>query len=321
MEVTLIDSLFRQDVIRGLSAPQKYLLPKYFYDATGDALFQQIMHCPEYYLTRAETEILQQKSGEILQACTATLPVFDIVELGAGDASKTIYLLQEALARRCSRQYIPIDISASMIAHLNRSLPAQLPGMRVSGLCGEYIPMLAHLQTSQPTPKLVLFLGATIGNLLPDEASAFFRSLHTFLNPGDYVLTGFDLKKNPQLILDAYNDKGGLTRAFNLNLLERINRELGGNFEADAFNHFPVYDPMSGACKSYLISTCQQRVTLDDGTHFDFDRNEPIYMEVSQKYSVAEIGQLGRKAGFTPVETYFDSERLFADVLFTVAYP
>lgn len=315
MNDTLVDNAFRQDVIKGLSARQKYLLPKYFYDARGDSLFQEIMQSPEYYLTRAEEEILREKSRDILQACTTTQPTFDIVELGAGDASKTIYLLQEALQLQCSQQYFPIDISASMIDQLNSSLPAQLAGMQVNGLSGEYFPMLAQVQADRPTPKLVLFLGATVGNLSPAEALAFFRDLYTYLNTGDYVLIGFDLKKNPQTILNAYNDKGGHTRAFNLNLLERINHELGGNFNLANFIHYPVYDPFTGACKSYLISTRSQQVTLDDGTTFDFAKDEPIYMEVSQKYSEAEITQMGREAGYEPIETFFDRQELFADVL------
>ena len=315
MSDILVDNAFRQDVIKGLSARQKYLLPKYFYDARGDSLFQEIMQSPEYYLSRAEEEILREKSRDILQVCTATQPNFDIVELGAGDASKTIHLLQEALHLQCSQQYFPIDISASMIDQLNSSLQTQLAGMRVDGLSGEYFPMLAQVQANRPTPKLVLFLGATIGNLSPDEALVFFRDLFTYLHTGDYVLIGFDLKKNPQTILNAYNDKDGLTRAFNLNLLERINQELGGNFNPGNFIHYPVYDPATGACKSYLISTCPQRVTLDDGNHFDFAKDEPIYMEVSQKYSEAEIARMGREAGYEPIMTFFDRQALFADVL------
>ncbi|MDB5241460.1 MAG: dimethylhistidine N-methyltransferase [Spirosoma sp.] len=315
MSDILVDSVFRQDVIKGLSARQKYLLPKYFYDARGDSLFQEIMQLPEYYLTRAEEDILREKSSDILQACITTQTTFDIVELGAGDASKTIYLLREALHLQCSQQYFPIDISANMIDHLNQNLPCQLAGMRVNGLSGEYFPMLAQLQASRPTPKLVLFLGATVGNLSPAEALSFFRDLHSYLNLGDYVLIGFDLKKNPQTILNAYNDKGGLTRAFNLNLLERINQELGGNFNLANFIHYPVYDPITGACKSYLISTCSQQVSLDDGTYFDFTKDEPLYMEVSQKYSEAEIAQMGREAGYEPIQTFFDRQQLFTDVL------
>ncbi|GEO03739.1 dimethylhistidine N-methyltransferase [Adhaeribacter aerolatus] len=311
----IIDSIFRQDVIQGLSAPEKYLLPKYFYDAKGDYLFGQIMHCPEYYLTRAETEILRDYSGAILQACWSSQNPLAIVELGAGDATKTRYLLQEALRLQYSKLYIPIDISENIIDYLHTSLPAHLPGMQIKGYCGEYLPMLAEVQANEPARKLVLFLGSSIGNLLPQEALTFCQHLYAYLNAGDFVLMGFDLKKNPQIILNAYNDKGGLTRAFNLNLLNRINQELGGNFQPDNFMHYPVYDPMTGACKSYLISTCAQQVTLDNGIYFDFAQDEPIYMEVSQKYSEAEINQMGQRAGFKPVQTFLDSQRLFADVL------
>ncbi|MBD2756708.1 L-histidine N(alpha)-methyltransferase [Spirosoma validum] len=319
MNELLVDSPFRQDILKGLSANPKYLLPKYFYDARGDELFQQIMHCPEYYLTQAEAEILSLQSRRILERCANTSGQFDIVELGAGDGSKTIFLLQEALRMQCSQQYYPIDISPSMIAYLNQNLGAKLPGMQVSGLAGDYFDMLEQLQTANDQPKLVLFLGATVGNMLPREAVQFFQQLKSFLRQGDHVLVGFDLKKNPQTILDAYNDKGGLTKAFNLNLLQRINRELGANFQLHQFSHFPVYDPITGSCKSYLISTCDQRVTFDDDTVIAFERDEPIYMEVSQKYSKTEIQQLASQAGFKPVESFYDSRHQFADVLWRVS--
>lgn len=313
-----LETTFCQDVIAGLSASPKYLLPKYFYDAKGDYLFQQIMDCPEYYLTRAEREILSTQSLKIAQHCADVHPTFDLVELGAGDASKTVYLLEAALQLECCQRYFPIDISESMIDHLNWALPPKLPGLQVKGLAGEYFPMLERLKVESDQPKLVLFLGATIGNMLPDEALVFCQNLRTFLNPGDLLLIGFDLKKNPQTILDAYNDRGGLTRDFNHNLLDRINRELGADFNTADFKHYPVYDPGTGSCKSYLISTRSQRVVLADGREFHFDKDEAIYMEVSQKYSKNEIDQLGLSAGYEAIESYFDQQRRFVDVLWRV---
>lgn len=313
-----LETTFRQDVIKGLSASTKYLSPKYFYDAKGDYLFQQIMDCPEYYLTRAEREILSTQSLKIAQHCASLYPAFDLVELGAGDASKTVYLLEAALELQCCQAYFPIDISENMIDHLNWTLPSKFQGLRVQGLAGEYFPMLERLKVESAQPKLVLFLGATIGNMLPDEALAFCQTLRTFLNPGDLLLIGFDLKKNPQIIRDAYNDRGGLTRDFNHNLLDRINRELGANFDTTYFKHYPVYDPGTGSCKSYLISTRSQSVVLADRTEFNFSKDEAIYMEVSQKYSKNEIDQLGLSAGYEAIESYFDRQRWFVDVLWRV---
>lgn len=315
MYATLVESAFRQDVVQGLSAPQKSLPSKYFYDAADDQLFQQIMASPEYYLTQAEAQLLQHQSAAIVRACAARHPQFDIVELGAGDASKTVYLLQQAGAQGASQRYFPIDISPSTIDYLQRTLAPQLGGMQVTGLAGEYLPALEQVQARSHRPKLVLFLGATIGNWLPAQALAFCQLLRPLLRTGDLVLVGFDLKKNPHTILAAYNDRAGITKAFNLNLLRRINDELGGDFDLAAFDHYPVYDPGTGACKSYLISRQQQRVALDDGTAFDFAPNEPLHMEVSQKYSLSEIHALGVAAGFRTVETFLDDQRRFADVL------
>jgi L-histidine Nalpha-methyltransferase len=315
---TLTTHAFHTDVVRGLSAQPKYLQSKYFYDAAGDALFRQIMACPEYYLTRAEEEILRLRSREILQVCAATHPLFDIVELGAGDASKTVHLLEEAVRLGCSSRYLPIDISAHTIAYLTRTLPERLGGrLQVEGLNGEYFPMLERVQ-AEPQPKLALFLGSNIGNMLPAEATAFCRQLRAYLNPGDWLLMGIDLKKDPRTILAAYHDAQGITRAFNLNLLHRINRELGADFQVDHFLHYPVYDPLTGSCKSYLVSTCRQRVTLADGTAFDFAAHEPIHMEVSQKYSEPEIEALADAAGFEAVRMFFDEQHRFTDVLWRV---
>lgn len=318
MTKPIVETSFREDVKQGLSAHPKHLLSKYFYDARGDALFREIMRCPEYYLTRAEAEILMLQSRPILQRCADASGPFDIAELGAGDGSKTVYLLDEALRMGCSDRYYPIDISASTLTYLNQTLEARLPGMQIRGLTGEYLAMLEQLPTLSDRPKLVLFLGATVGNMLPHEAVGFFRQLKTLLRAGDWLLVGFDLKKNPQTILDAYNDRGGLTKAFNLNLLHRINRELGANFNLHQFRHFPVYDPVTGSCKSYLISTGSQRVTLDDGTVIEFEPDEPIYVEVSQKYGKADVQQLALQAGYQPVEAFYDCRHQFTDVLWRV---
>lgn len=312
------ESNFYNDVISGLTAENKRLDSKYFYDAAGDALFQQIMQCPEYYLTGCEYEILSEQSRDIARTLCALSPAFDVVELGAGDASKSAFLLRELLDMGLDYTYFPIDISGSMISYLERSLPEKLPGLQVHGLNGEYIDMLRASKLLTNRRRVVMFMGASIGNVPPAEASLFVRRLREQLLPGDILITGFDLKKHPQTILAAYNDGAGITREFNLNLLKRINRELGANFNVDQFEHYPTYDPGTGSCKSYLVSKQEQEVRID-GNHIHFDKDEAVYMEISQKYSLAEIQRLGEQAGFKTVRHFADKKDWFVDAMWQCA--
>lgn len=298
-------------MLAGLSAPRKHLSSKYFYDAVGDSLFRQIMGCPEYYPTRCELEILTEQSAEIAALLAAGRAPFDVVELGAGDASKSVHLLRAVRAHDPTATYFPIDISGSVIESLAARLPRELPGLCVRGLHGEYLPMLAESARLSDRPKAVLFMGANIGNMRPPEAEEFCRTLRAHLRPGDRLLVGFDLVKSPHTILAAYNDAGGLTRAFNLNLLHRINRELGADFDVAAFSHFPTYDPATGACKSYLVSERAQRVRIGDQGTFDFAAGETIHTEISQKYTLPETDELARAAGFAPVRHFQDREGAF----------
>lgn len=305
---------FLKDVIDGLRAEHKYLSSKYFYDEAGDKLFQQIMACPEYYPTRCELEILQHQSGKMAHLFLDENPSFDLVELGPGDASKSWFLLRELQKEHADFTYYPIDISSNVIGWLEDRLPATLPGIRMQGLNGEYLEKMKQLDTYSGNRKIVLFMGANIGNMTIQQAAQFCRQLHDHLQPGDLLLIGFDLKKHARTILDAYNDRQGITRAFNLNLLRRINRELGGDFDLEQFEHCPVYDPGTGACKSYLISRIAQEVRVAD-RRIVFQENEPIFMEISQKYTLEEIALMAAQSGFSPVHTFFDSKNWFADVL------
>lgn len=306
---------FYHDVVQGLSAPQKYLDPKYFYDATGDALFQQIMQCHEYYLTGCEMEILSTQSDQIAQALQKYAGTFDLIELGAGDATKSMHLLQTLLDNGVDYTYFPIDISANVIHQLEKSLPEKLPGLQLHGLNGEYFHMLQQANQHTSRKKVLLFMGANIGNFSITAARSFCQQLRQYLQPGDLLLTGFDLKKHPQVILNAYNDSRGITRAFNFNLLHRINRELQADFDTTKFAHFPTYDPGTGACKSYLISLEEQVVHIGDHLTVSFAENESLYMEISQKYSLEETDQLASFAGFKPVARFFDRKHWFTDCL------
>ncbi|HEX8461785.1 MAG TPA: L-histidine N(alpha)-methyltransferase [Segetibacter sp.] len=307
-------SQFLADVLKGLSAKEKYLESKYFYDASGDAIFQKIMSSNEYYLTRCEMEIFTKKTVELVSVLTSENVVFDIVELGAGDATKSIHLLKGLLENKVSFTYYPVDISDNIISLLEEQLPQQLPQLQLHGLNGEYFKMLEKAKTLSDKIKVVLFLGGNIGNIPHKDAVAFCTSLRSHLNPGDLVLIGFDLKKDPEVILAAYNDQMGYTSNFNLNLLHRINDELDANFDVSNFYHYPTYDPGTGACKSYLVSMCKQSVTIA-GRNFDFSEGEPIHTEISQKYTIEQTDTLAMESGFTPVKHFTDSKNWFLDTI------
>ena len=306
---------FYRDVIKGLTATPKFLESKYFYDAAGDRLFQEIMRSPEYYPTGCETEILARHSQDIIKAIRSNTGDFDLVELGAGDATKTRYLLEEMLAQGVDFTYFPVDISKNVLRSLGQSLPDQLPSLHWEGLHGEYFEMLQEAGERSGKNKVVLFMGANIGNFTPEDALLFCLSIREQLRPGDLLMIGFDLKKEPNTILNAYNDRKGITRAFNLNLLSRINRELGADFNIGHFEHYPTYDPLTGACKSYLISLRKQRVRIGADVYVDFQENEPVYMEISQKYSLEETNRMASSSGFEPIIHFMDGKRWFADSL------
>jgi len=312
--VNLKTDQFFDDVITGLRSTPKRLNSKYFYDANGDKLFQDLMNCEEYYPTKCELEIFSTKTAEICKAIITDGSPFDLIELGAGDATKSTYLLQYLLEQKADFTYMPIDISDNVISYLNITLPVTLPGIRTSGLNGEYFAMMTQAAAMSDRRKVILFLGSNIGNMPVADAINFSKELRKHLNAGDMALIGFDLKKNPATILAAYNDKGRITRRFNLNLLERINRELGGNFDIKKFDHYPTYDPESGACKSYLVSQQDQIVTIGD-KRIHFQKDEYIYMEISQKFTVLQTGHMAEKSDFKPVELFFDSKNWFMDVI------
>lgn len=310
----ILNKAFLNDVLQGLSKPQKSLPSKYFYDQTGDALFRQIMQLPEYYPTRCEAEILQQQAGVIADLMAGREEGFDLIELGAGDAAKSGFLIDRFLKEERSFTYLPVDISASVIQDLNGRLPAQFPGLKVQGLQGDYFEMLEALGRLSRRPKLVLFLGGNIGNYFPEEATAFIKQLHAVLRPGDLLLTGFDLKKHPQTILAAYNDTAGITRDFNFNLLHRINRELHADFDVDQFEHYPTYDPETGACKSFLISMRHQEVHVGAAA-FSFAENEAVFTEISQKYEPSEISDMAARCGFKERLSLKDGKGWFVDAV------
>jgi L-histidine N-alpha-methyltransferase len=310
-----VNNQFYDDVLAGLTASPKYLSSKYFYDAVGDKLFQDLMNCEEYYPTNCELEIFSEKTADICKAIIADGSPFDLIELGAGDATKSAYLLQYLLEQQADFSYLPIDISENVINYLNIALPVTLPGLQITGLNGEYFDMLKKAAAISDKRKVVLFLGSNIGNMPVSEAEAFCTGLRNHLTEGDMLLVGFDLKKNPKTVLAAYNDKEGITKRFNLNLLERMNRELNAGFVITQFDHYPTYDPETGACKSYLISLVDQQVKLGQNEIIHFLKDEYIYMEISQKFTIAQTAQMAVKAGFKPINQFFDNKQWFTDVI------
>ena len=309
-----INKTFLNDVLTGLSAPRKYLSSKYFYDKTGDHIFQEIMDCPEYYLTKCELEIFSRQTQQLSDAIQQKLLSFDVVEMGAGDATKSSYLLSQLAAEQKNFTYYPIDISRNVISLLEDTLPDTIQGLNIHGLNGEYFEMLEKVKTVSNRKKVVLFLGSNIGNIPLEEVASFCKDLRSHLSKGDLLIIGFDLKKDPAMILRAYNDSQGITRRFNLNLLHRINRELDADFNIKAFEHRPEYNPQTGSCKSYLVSTRRQDVTIAERV-IHFEAGEPVFMEVSQKYTVQQTDELARATGFKTVQHFFDSRRYFLDAM------
>lgn len=306
---------FLEDTWRGLNASPKHLESKYFYDETGDALFREIMRCPEYYLTDCELEIFSQQCNDLLDTLLAYADVFDVAELGAGDCTKSVHLLQALLGRGVEFTYYPIDISGNIIKLLKSELPRQLPGIHLYGLNGDYFEMLEQLKRYSTRNKIVLFLGSSIGNIPMRKTVEFFKELRERMKPGDLLLTGFDLKKDPQVILNAYNDHTGITRKFNLNHLQRINRLLSADFDIEQFEHSPVYNEDTGTCESYLVSKKDQCVHIGEAGCVNFIKGERIHMEVSQKYTVNQTDSIALLAGFEPVHHFYDSKNWFLDAL------
>ncbi|MFC6095499.1 L-histidine N(alpha)-methyltransferase [Flavobacterium qiangtangense] len=303
---------FLNDVLDGLGGSPKRLFSKYFYDQAGDRLFQQIMEMPEYYLTDCELDVFKNKTRDIAAGILCQDGPFDLIEMGAGDAMKSSFLLEYLVKNNVDHTYIPIDISGNILSVLTDKLKDALPQLKVVPLEGEYFEMLDRAVSLSGSRKVVLFLGGNIGNMEMEEAFHFCAALRKRLDKGDILLVGFDLKKNPHAVLKAYSDPAGITAAFNLNLLSRINRELDAGFDIAGFEHYQTYDPVSGACRSYLVSLCEQTVTIC-GKIINFEQSELIDMEISQKFSQQDIGRMAADSGFRILGEINDSKNWFTD--------
>lgn len=306
---------FAEDVRDGLTASPKVLQPKYFYDDLGSRLFEAITALPEYYPTRAEAEILRAHAGEIVAALGG--PVW-LLELGSGDGQKTRLLIEALLARQEKLEYVPVDISASAVEASSRALLLSYPALRITAYIGEYYAALRTIrdERSGPGRTLVLFLGSTIGNLDAHERIALVSEVRALLNPGEGFLLGTDLKKSESVLIPAYDDPLGVTAAFNLNLLVRINRELGGRFDVTAFRHRALWNAGEGRIEMHLESRRAQTVPIRElGIEVPFAAGETIHTESSYKFDRGQIAALAAETGFEPRGTWTDSGGRFASNL------
>jgi len=305
-----------QHVAAGLRKTPKTLSSMYFYDDEGSRLFQQIMDLPEYYPTRAEFAIFREHGAALVAALSpAGHEGFSLVELGAGDGTKTTLLLRELLQSGSAFTYAPVDISAGAMTGLVDALRQELPALRVAPVVEDYATALTQLRT-WPGTKAVLFLGSNIGNFGPGERLNFLRQLAAPLGPADRLLIGFDLQKDPRRIRAAYDDAQGITAAFNLNLLTRLNRELGADFDLAHWQHYTDYSPLSGAVRSFLVSARAQRVhfaALNETV--DFAAWEVIHTENSFKFTLPQVEALAAEAGLRVVTSFTDAAGDFADVV------
>lgn len=307
---------FMADVDKGLSKTPKTLPSKYFYDARGDELFVEIMNMPEYYLTNAEMEIFQQQTkGLIADLGCKKDTFFEVVELGAGDGAKTKKLLEMLIAEGYQFDYLPVDISGHALRELAADLAQEIPELNVATQQGDYFEILAGINKSE-RQKVVLFLGSSLGNMDDKLAAKFLYRLGANLRKGDKLLLGLDLIKSAEIVLPAYHDAAGITRAFNLNLLHRINRELDADFNVAHFEHCPEYYAQRGFALSYLKSSKRQTVTIGAlNKSYILEENECIRTEISRKYTAEILQEIIRETDFFITGKRTDSRNYFADFI------
>lgn len=295
------------DVESGLTSSPKRLPCRYFYDHEGSLLFEAICRLPEYYVPQAERESLLRGAAEIVSCCP---PGAVLIELGSGSATKTRILIEAFLARQETLRYIPIDISRTALEESSQGLLRDYPALDVTAIACEYQEGLARLNGEADAPKLILWLGSNIGNLDRAEAGHFLGRVGGLMSPQDRLLVTIDLRKDRTVLHRAYDDSQGVTARFNLNLLARVNRELGGHFDLERFRHRAVYNEGPGRIEMYLVSTCSQKVRIDGlGIEVPFAEGEAIHTEDSYKYSLSEVDALAEAADLLIQRQWFDGNR------------
>ena len=300
---------FAADVRAGLTAPRKRLSCAWLYDRAGSLLFEEICSIPEYYPTRAEEEILRTRAAEIVGDLP---PDVDLVELGSGSAAKTRLLIEELLRRNGRLRYVPVDISRTMLEQSSAALLADYPRLTVLGVAAEYRDGLHELRRRLEGPRLVLWLGSNVGNFERDEAVRFLAEVRRDLDGNDRLLLGVDLRKDRRTLELAYDDPAGVSARFNLNLLARINRELGGRFDLSTFAHRARWDEARGFVEMSLVSLREQTVRIEAlDLDVPFRAGESIHTENSHKYSVREIEALAEAAGYSVERAWLDAAGRF----------
>jgi dimethylhistidine N-methyltransferase len=296
---------FYREIIDSLSQRPYRIPPKFFYDKEGSRLFERICDQPEYYPTRTEMALLEQFAGEITELAGGT-GCF-LVEPGSGSCEKVRTLLDPLKPNT----YIPMDISCEHLREAAHGVASEYPWLDVHAVCADITETVSLPFIPEQATRVVFYPGSSIGNFEPLEAEAFLGDLAHLAGPGGGVLVGVDLKKDPALLHAAYNDARGITAAFNLNLLERINRELDGDFNVADFDHHAFYNASAGRIEMHLVSKCRQHVNID-GHRFEFEKNEHIHTENSYKYTTEEFRALARRAGLEPCAVWTDSAALFS---------
>jgi dimethylhistidine N-methyltransferase len=299
------DRDFAASVIEGLSRPRKSLPCRFFYDARGSALFEEITKLPEYYPTRTEIAILEadaaDMAGGVPENCV-------LVEFGSGSSRKTEILLKSL---RDLVAYVPIDVSRSALADAKRRLVTRFPALPVRPILGDFSREIAFPDDLIKAQKLGFFPGSTIGNFAPADARSLLGNMRGMLSPDGRLIVGVDLKKDARALVRAYNDEDGITAAFNLNLLARINRELEGSFDLCCFRHEAIYNPREGRVEMHLVSLKDQAASVK-GHWFHFQSGETIHTENSYKYTIGQFQELSRAAGWLPGRVWTDDENLFS---------
>lgn len=304
-EAAPADGSFAAAVLAGLAQPQKALPARFFYDAAGSALFEAITRLPEYYLTRAETAILTEHAA----AMTAGLAEDGVlVEFGSGSSRKTELILAAAPA---GTTYVPVDVSAAALTEARRRLARRFPSLDVRPLLGDFSQPIRFGADLQGRPKMGFFPGSTIGNLTPEDAVGLLRSFAAQLAPEGRLIVGVDLKKDARTLVAAYADRAGVTAAFNLNLIARINRELAAAIEPGTFRHEALYNARRGRIEMHLVSTVAQEVCIL-GRRFRFRAGESIHTENSYKYAIDEFQEISRAAGWRPMHVWTDAARQYS---------
>jgi len=308
---------FSEDVKIGLTSESKYLPFVYFYDHIGSQLFEKICELPEYYLTRTETDILETNADDIASQFSEETV---LVELGSGSSTKTRILIEAFLERQSMAHYTPIDVSLQMLEESSYSLLEAYPDLEINAIAARYNEGIDHLNIRKDQQNLITWLGSSIGNFDRSEVTAFLRHIRKIMHPNDRFLVGIDLQKDKSIIENAYNDAQGITAEFNLNLLTHVNRELGGDFDLENFDHKAIYNEEIGRIEMYLISNIDQKVFISElDLEVSFTVNETIHTEHSFKYSLDDINGLAEGTGLYVEQQWLDAEQLFSLNLFAPA--